>query len=76
MRAGFGLGVYGNFSADTERNFAFGQSRAAKRRGRGGRKKYASLRDEFRRGGGGEAGGFVTNGMVRSDFLDEGGNFG
>ena len=43
---------------------------------RDGEQMGASLRDELGRGGHGKAGGFVTNCMVRSDFFDEGGNFG
>ncbi|QQS20801.1 MAG: hypothetical protein IPL87_04590 [Candidatus Moraniibacteriota bacterium] len=41
------------------------------RRRRGRRQKVASLRDESEWGGQAEAGGFVTNNGVRSDFLDE-----
>ena len=41
------------------------------RRRRRSRKKVASLRDESEWGGQAEAGGFVTNTRVRSDFLDE-----
>ena len=60
----------------TDEDFVLRQ-RARRSRTRNRRSQNTlSLRDQTKRRGRGEVGGFVTNRMVRSTFLDEGGNLG
>ena len=63
----------------TDEDFVLRQrARRSRTRGRkrGKRQTSLSLRDQMERRGCGEVGGFVANRMVRSNFLDEGGNLG
>ena len=61
----------------TDEDFVLRQrARRSRTRGRkrGKRQTSQSLRDQTKRRGRCEVGGFVTNRMVRSNFLHEGGN--
>ncbi len=58
-----------NPSPSADRNFAFGQSRAAVRRGRVGGQEMPPRSGELARRGESEMRGFGTNHRVRSDFL-------
>ena len=72
-----GTGTPGSTPGEsTDEDFVLRQR--ARRRRASSRKsqRTLSLRDKMERRGRGEVGGFVTNRMVRSNFLDEGGNLG